>query len=163
MAITAADLLFFLTGGGANTDPNASLGGGISNTQVPGTIHNIFDRVTPEEAQAGDTEYRAIDIKNNHLSESAVDTFVWISQETVSPGTTVALAYDATGTQSIANESTPPTGVAFSTPTSKLTGINLGTIAPGATRRLWLRRTVTAGAAVANDSGSLTVGASTGP
>lgn len=162
MAIVPADILFFLTGGGANADPNASLGGGISNTQVPAGLHNIFDRVSPEEALAGDTEYRAIDVKNSNVTDTAFDAFLWISQETVSDDTSVSLAYDATGTQVIANESTPPVGVAFTTPISKLTGINLGNIAPLQTRRIWLRRTVTAGAEVANDSGSLTVGCSTG-
>lgn len=162
MAITPSDILYHLTGGAANTDPNLSLGGGISNTQVGVALHNIFDRVSPEEALAGDTEYRAIDVKNAHLSETAFDTFIWISQETVSPGTTIALAYDATGTQNIADESTPPAGLVFSTPLSKVTGIALGNIAPLGTRRIWLRRTVTSNTAVANDSGSLTVGCSTG-
>lgn len=163
MALLAADVLLFLTGGAANADPNLSLGGVISNTQVSTSIHQLFDAVASGEASSGDTEYRAIDIKNNHGSETMVAAGVYISQETVSANTTVALAYDATGTQSVVNESTAPTGVTFSTPLTKPAGIALGNIAPGATRRIWVRRTVTAGAAPANDSGSLSVFWDTGP
>lgn len=162
MAITPSDLLYFLTGGPANADPNLSLGGVTSNTQVGTSLHSLFDAVSSAEGAAGDTEYRAIDIKNNHGSETLQNAVVWISAETTSPSTTIAIAYDATGTQSVANESTAPTGVAFSAPLSRVAGIALGSMAPGATRRIWVRRTVTAGAAVANDSGSLTVGGDSG-
>lgn len=163
MALLAADVLCFLTGGAANTNPNLSLGGVISNTQVGTAIHQLFDAVASGEAGTGDTEYRAIDVKNNHATETMNSAVVYISAETTSPWTTVALAYDATGTQSVANENTAPTGVTFSTPTTKATGIALGNIGPGQTRRIWERRTVTAGAEPANDSGSLSVAWDTGP
>ncbi|NKE69900.1 hypothetical protein [Candidatus Manganitrophus noduliformans] len=163
MAITPSDLLYFLTGGAANADPNLSLGGVTSNTQVGTSLHSLFDAVSSAEGAAGDTEYRAIDIKNNHGSETMVAAGVYISQETVSVHTTVALAYDSTGTQSVVNESTAPTAVTFSTPLTKPAGIALGNIAPGATRRIWVRRTVTAGAVPANDSGSLSAYWDTGP
>ena len=162
MAIVPADILYFLTGGAANADPNLSLGGGISNTQCGTAVHQLFDAVSSVEGAAGDTEYRAIDVKNSHGTETLAATVIWISQETVSAFTTVALAYDATGTQSVADESTAPTGLTFTTPLSRATGISLGDIGPGATRRIWLRRTVTALAPVANDSGSLTVGGDSG-
>lgn len=163
MALLSADVLYYLTGGAANTDPNLSLGGVISNTQAGTALHQMFDAVASGEAGAGDTEYRAIDVKNNHGTETMNAAVIYVSAETTSPSTTVALAYDATGTQSVANENTAPTGVTFSTPTTKATGIALGNIAAGQTRRIWLRRTVTAGAAPANDSGSLSCAWDTGP
>lgn len=162
MAVSSTDLLLFLTGGAANSDPNASLGGATSNTQAGVTLHDLFDAVTPTEALAGDTEYRAIDVKNNHSTDTLFNAVLWISGSTTSTKTIIALAYDATGTQSVANESTAPSGLTFTSPTSKATGIALGNLAAGATARIWLRRTVTAAAAVlAADAGALTVGGAT--
>ncbi len=61
----AASLQLFLTGGAGNTDPNGSLGGVKSTTQLSSTpLNNLFDNVSPGEASAGDVEYRAIDIYN---------------------------------------------------------------------------------------------------
>lgn len=157
MSVLASNIKFYLSGGAANTDPNASLGGDISATQVPAGLHNLFDAVSPEEAVAGDIEYRAIDIKNTNVTETLYGAVAYISTETTSASSTVEIGLDAT-TQSVANESTAPGGVAFSAPTSKATGIALGDVAAGATKRLWLKRTITAGAVkLSSDAGALTV------
>lgn len=67
MAIVDADVKFFLSGGAGNSDPNASLGGVMSSTEVvDNTLHNLFDYVSGTEAGAGDTEYRAIYLKNTN-------------------------------------------------------------------------------------------------
>jgi hypothetical protein len=75
----------------------------------------------------------------------------------------VAVAYDSTGTQSIVNENTAPTGLTFSTPLSLAAGIALGDIAASGVARIWFRRTVTAGAAVAADTGKFTVTVGSAP
>ena len=159
MSIIAGDLKFYLTGGVANSDPNLSLGGTRSTTQVGTALHQLFDTVSPEEATAGDVEYRAIDIVNTNVIDTLESAFLYISLETGSTSSTVALGYDSVGTQSAANESTAPTDVTFSTPTSKATGIALGNIAAnGGSKRFWLRRTITAGAAKhAADAGQLSI------
>lgn len=55
----AATLVFRLTGGASNSDPDASLGGVMSNTEISGTaLNNLFDDVSPDEATSGSTEYR---------------------------------------------------------------------------------------------------------
>lgn len=162
MAVSASDVLYHLTGGAANSDPDLSLGGTISATQVGTAIHQLFDAVDPTEAQAGDTEYRAIDVKNNHSTDTLFNPTAWISLLTASTKTKIDIAWDSTGTQSVANENTAPTGLTFTAPTSKSTGIVLGNMLPGQTRRIWLRRTVTALASVlASDPGSITVGGAT--
>lgn len=146
----AATLQLFLTGGAENSDPNASLGGVKSGTQVSGTpLNNLFDDVQPSEAVSGDTEYRAVDIYNAG-DANAVVVKVYIDPDTPSPKTELDLGLDST-TQSVINEGTAPTDVSFAhyTPASKL---SVGDIAPGAAQRLWLKRTVQAGAAnLAND------------
>ncbi len=162
MSVVAGDIKFYLVPS-ANADPDASLGGVGIGSEIGAAIHNIFDRVSATEAVAGDIEYRAIGVKNTNVTDTLYDAVVWISTETSSTDTIIALAYDATGTQSVVNESTAPSAPAlsFSTPVSQATGIALGDMAPAAVKRIWLRRTVTAGAAKATDAGALSVGGGT--
>lgn len=163
MAVDPSQLKYYLSPTG-NSDPNLSLGGSGLGSEIGSAIHNLFDRVSPAEASAGDIEYRSLSVKNTNPTDTLYDAVVWISTETSSVSTTVALAYDSAGTQSVVNESTAPSSPAlsFSAPTTKATGIALGDIAPGATKRIWLRRTVTAGAAgAASDAGALSTGGGT--
>lgn len=141
----AANLQLFLTGGGSNSDPNASLGGVKSSTQLSATpMNNLFDNVDPAEAVAGDVEYRAIEIQNNG-DAVAQAVKAYLSSDTASAYTEIDLGLES-GTQTIPNESTAPSGVSFAhyTPGSKLAISDIA--ASGGTQRLWLRRTVTAGA-----------------
>ena len=160
MSVVAGDIKFYLSGGAANADPTASLGGVTSSVQVGTAIHSLFDSVSPEEAAAGEIEYRAIDIVNTNPTDILEAAYLYISSETTSASSTVALGYDAAGTQSVATKYTAPGGgVTFSAPTSKATGIALGDIAAaGGKKRIWLRLTITAGAAkLAGDAGQLSV------
>ncbi len=51
----AADLIFTLTGGASNSDPDASLGGVGSSQELSGTpLNNLFDNVEPDEATSGE-------------------------------------------------------------------------------------------------------------
>lgn len=157
MPIVAGDLKFYLTGGAANADPAASLGGVISSVQfTDNSAQNLFNNVTPAEAAAGSVKYRALTFKNTSAF-TAYAASIYISLETPSPNTTIAIAYDSTGTQSIADEDTAPTGLSFSTPISFATAIALGDMAAGAVKRIWFKRTVTAGAASVADSSKWTV------
>lgn len=63
MPIIATDIHYRLSGGAANTDPNASLGGAKSSAAMPSSI---FDDVPSAEATAGSVEYRCIYIHNAH-------------------------------------------------------------------------------------------------
>lgn len=57
-------------------------GGGRGTTEIiDATLENIFDHIQPEEAQAGDTEYRKIYIRNQN-ADTWPDVKVWISQFT---------------------------------------------------------------------------------
>jgi hypothetical protein len=163
MAIIAANLAFYLTGGAANADPSLSLGGVISNVLfTDATLENLFDNVSPAEALAGSVKYRALSFKNL-AAETAYAAVIYLSQETSSADTTVAIAYDSTGTQSVVNENTAPTGLTFTTPLSLAAGIALGDAAASGVKRVWFRRTVSAGAAVAADTGKFTVTVGSAP
>ena len=163
MTIIAANLAFYLTGGAGNALPAASLGGVISNTSfTDNTLQNLFANVTPAEALAGSVKYRALSFKNL-AAETAYGAVIYLSQETSSADTTVAIAFDSTGTQSIVNEDTAPTGLSFSTPLSLGAGLALGDVAASGVRRIWFKRTVTAGAAQASDEGKFTITVGSAP
>lgn len=163
MAITATDIQFRLSGGAANSDVNASLGGAKSSTQITtATLHNLFDQVSGDESAAGDIEYRCIYIHNAHATLSLQNAFVWISTNTPSTDTVVAIALAGEGingtAETVANENTAPVGESFSSPANKAAGLSLGTIPAGQHYAIWIRRTVTAGATAFNtDSVILTV------
>jgi len=135
---------FYLTGGTTNTNPNLSLGGGTSTETLSATALNaLFDNVTPDEAVAGDIEYRVLALKN--VGDAALTSLeVFVSQETPSPATSIDIGYDTT-TQTLADESTAPTNVVFGHYTDG-NRLSLPDISAGGEVRIYFRRTVQAGA-----------------
>ena len=155
MPIASSDIKIFLSGGSGNTDPNASLGGVKSSTEVTdNTLNNLFDDVSGTESNAGDTEYRCVYVYNNHGTLSMQNTHVYISSNTSSADTTFDIALAGEGVnataETVVNENTAPVGESFSAPTTYAAGLDMGTIAAGQRYGLWIRRTVTAGAAADN-------------
>jgi len=171
VAITATDIKWPLSGGSANTNPNASLGGVASSTEiVDATTDNLWDDVSGSEATAGDVEYRGFYIRNGHGTLTLSDARIYISALTSSPGTEfdLGLAAEAVNVDmaTIANENTAPAGVTFTRPTDYTGGLQLNGstgLAPGARKGVWLRRTVTAGAGAAADTGTVKVEGNTLP
>ena len=156
MPIVASDLKIYLSGGAGNSDPNASLGGVISSTEVTdNTTHNLFDQVSGTESNAGDIEYRGVYLKNTHGSLTAQNTKVYISSNTGSSTTTIDIALDGGATnatmETLSDESTAPSGETFSAPTTYAGGLSIGSIAAGEKKGIFIRRTVDAGTAAAND------------
>jgi len=156
MAIVASDLKIYLSGGAANSDPNAAIGGAISSTEVTdNTTHNLFDQVTGTESNAGDTEYRCVYFKNTHATLTAQNTHVYISSNTASTDTTIDIGLAAAGLNAtetaVANENTAPSSVTFSAPTTYAGGLDMTNVPAGQRYGLWLRRTVSASAAAVND------------
>jgi hypothetical protein len=163
MAIVAADIKIRLSGGAANSDVNASLGGAKSSTEVTdNTLHNLFDQVTGTESNAGDTEYRCVYVHNGHGSLTMQNTHVYISSNTTSADDTFDIALAGEGlnvtAETVANENTAPAGETFSAPTTYAGGLDMGNIPSGQHYALWIRRTVNAGAgAIDNNSATLKV------
>ncbi len=153
-----------LTGGAANSDPAASLGGVMSANQVSATaMNNLFDNVDPDEASAGDTEYRAIDVYNAG-DAAATSVSVHMSTETSSTDTALDLGHDATNNphtaawagETIADEDTAPAAPVITfghhVAANKL---SLPDIPAGEACRVWLRRVVSAAAGnTSNDQGT---------
>jgi len=164
MPITASDINYRLSGGAGNTSPNASLGGAMSTVGggviTTAVLNNLFDNVSGAEAAAGDIEYRGIYIENAHGSLTWEAVVAWIDSVTTSADDEfdIALADEAVGAamETITDESTAPVGPSFTRPVSKGTGLSIGNIAFGLYKGIWIRRTVTAGAAaINNNSGSI--------
>lgn len=149
MPIVAGDIDIHLSGGAGNSDPNASLGGIISTTQVvDATLHNLFDLVSSAETTAGDTEYRCIYVKNNHGSLTLQNATVQILTDTPSGDTDAEIAVGTAainGTeQTVADESTAPTGVTWES--AAATPLALGNIPFGQHKAVWIKRVVSAAA-----------------
>jgi hypothetical protein len=178
MPITASDILFKLSVPGASagdadaqSDPNDSLGGYVSTTEVSGTaLNNLFDDVSGQENLDEAVEYRCVFVHNDHASLTLQNAVIYVSAETagganaaIGVDTTAASAVDASSAQAliVVDETTAPVGVSFSTPTTRETGLSLGDIAAGEVKAFWIRRTATNSAALNNDGLSVTVSGDT--
>jgi hypothetical protein len=154
MPIVSGDIDFHLSGGSANSDPAASTGGAISTTQISdGGTHNLFDLISSAEAAAGDTEYRCFYVKNNHGSLTLQNSKIYISTDSTGADTDIEIAIDGAGVngtaETVANESTAPSGESFSTPTSVGSALSIGNIPAGQHIGIWVKRTVSSSASAA--------------
>lgn len=173
MAIVSGDILFKLsvkTGAAGNSiggTPAGSLGKYISTTAITdASLNNLFDDVSGDENAASDAEYRCFFIHNNHGSLTLQSPVVWLSAE-VAGGAVAAIAVDGIAqsiisessaqADEVADESTPPSGESFSSPTSKGTGLALSDITAGWCRAIWVRRTAADTGAVDDDGVTIRV------
>jgi hypothetical protein len=155
MPIASSDIDFRLSGGAANADPNAALGGAKSSTEITdATLHNLFDIVSSAEGSAGDTEYRCFYIHNSHATLSMLSSKVWIQTQTPSGDTSVEIALGTAAVnateQTVADESTAPTGVSWSTAANEGAALSIGDIPAGQHKAVWVKRIVGAAAAAYN-------------
>jgi len=165
MPIVAADIVYRLSVAAAAGDttagtPATSLGDQVATTVItPAALNNLFDNTSGAEAAAGDIEYRCIFVLNNHATLTLLGAEVVVTSQTAGGGTIdIALdniAVSAKGSGSaqaaaVANESTSPGGSAGAFGAGPL---SIGDMAPGTVKGIWIRRTVTAGAAALNNDG----------
>lgn len=156
MPIVNTDLKIRLSGGASNSDPNASLGGAKSSTEVTdNSTHNIFDLASGTETNAGDTEYRCVYLHNGHGSLTAKNVRIYVSSNTTSTTTEMDIGLGSSainGTeQTIADEQTAPTSVTFSHPTDYASGLASADIPAGQHRSVWFKRIINAGTSALND------------
>lgn len=155
MAIVSTDLKYRLSGGAANADPAAALGGAKSTTEITdATLHNLFDQVSSAETTAGDTEYRCLYVHNAHATLTLQSAKVFIQTQTPASDTSAEIALGTSavnGTeQTIANESTAPTGVTWTALTGEANALSIGDIPAGQHKAIWVKRIISAGAAANN-------------
>ena len=162
MPIVAADIQSRYSGGAGNASAAASLGGAESATAfASGVANNLWDDVSGAESAAGDIEYRGFFWHNGHATLALQSAVTWIDALTTAGDTEFDIGLDPAANGAamavIANESTAPAGVTFTRPTSNAAGLSIGNIAAGSYKGVWVRRTVTAGAVAAADSGSIRI------
>lgn len=171
MPVASSDVLLKLStkvgaAGNANAGtPAGSLGKYVSTTQITdNSLHNLFDQITGTENAALTVDYRCIFVHNAHATLAWQSVFVYLLSE-VAGGADIAIGADTVAASAlaaaspqaleIANETTPPVGVIFSSPTDFNSAVSLGTINAGQVKALWIRRTAKGGSAVSNDGVSL--------
>jgi hypothetical protein len=79
MAISNNDIVFVLSGGSFNKDPNLSLGGDPSSQLV--ISNTFFNRVTEDESREGNVDFRCFYVFNNNLTDTFYDTELFIQDE----------------------------------------------------------------------------------
>lgn len=156
MPIISTEIQYRLSGGAANSNANASLGGAKSTASVP---TGLFDDVSGSESAAGDIEYRCFYVHNNNGTLTLQNPVIWIDTNTTGNRIAIAVGSSAVnGTeQTVANENTAPSGVTFSQPANKGAGLALGNIPAGQHRAVWIRRTIAAATPASNDTYNLRV------
>lgn len=172
MAITSSDIKVMLsikTGSAGDTlaqsDPNESLGKYVSTTEASSNVNELFDVVTGAENAASDVEYRCVFVKNTHATLTYLSSVVFMSSP-VSGGAAAAIGLDTTAKSDadsasaqaleVANESTAPSGVSFSTSAIDVaSGLSIGDLAPDEVKAIWIRRTAANTAALDDDGFTL--------
>jgi len=137
----ASNCVFTLTGGAANADPNASLGGDGSSELLSSTaLHNLFSYVTPPDITGSNyVTYRAFDILNN--GDATAKQVEFFAVDTTNNESIVAFWYEAAPGQTIGDEDTEPGGASWSLPL-QASRMSIADIAAAARARIWIRRTV---------------------
>lgn len=163
MTIAATDMKFYLSGGAANADPTLALGGAISSVQVGSSF---FDDIGVSEAASGESEYRALFVKNTSATDTAYAVKVWIASNTEATSTALQIALADEGVantiETVGNENTAPTGPTFDDAEDYANALSIGNLTPGQAHGVWVKRTVTATtAAYPNDTATLRVRADT--
>jgi hypothetical protein len=167
MAIVPSDIVYRYSVAAAAGDTTASsaaasLGDQVAtNGPTTATLNNLFDDVSGAEAAAGRVEYRCLFALNNHATLTLQSANAYITSQTsgggliemgLDPAAVSAKTSGSTQAATIANETSAPAGVTFTSPTSG-SPLVIGDMAPGQVKGIWLRRTVTAGAGALNPDG----------
>jgi hypothetical protein len=175
----AATLQFRLTEGGTRTgteahipecsSPASSLGGRMSRTSLNAiSLNNLFDNISPSQAVAGVTEYRAIDIYNSG-DAVAQSIELWVSADSTHASTSIELALVSAATQNnhtlstylekLATESSVPASPACSFSAAPVgSKLSMADITNGHAARVWIKRICLTNANnLANDTATISI------
>src|SRR5689334_2353697 len=136
-----------MSGGAGNGDPSASIGGAISTAFIgkiqSGRLANLWDDVPKSEADAGlIEEYRQIYVKNVSIADSIKQMRLFFESKNADQDVMITIGLDPGGKNStpsaLANESTTPTNVVFSSPLNYNSGLVIGKLKPGEFYPFWI-------------------------
>ncbi len=164
MAILTTDVDTHGSSGACESCSDNWLGGVRSTTELSPCVaeENLFANVCGAESAAGSTKYRGLYFRNGHGSLTLQGTTLWISTQTPSCDTAIAIALAGEGlnatTEVVANENTAPCGETFTAPATKCAGLVMGCVPTVQHFGFWVRRIVCCGAAAAdNDDWAYTI------
>jgi hypothetical protein len=178
-AIIASELVWrFTTTAGSAGDSTANTTVGTflgkyaaTSAWAGGGTNDLFADISGAQNAASQIDYAALAILNNNSANVAENGVVYISSE-VAGGASVAIGVDTTATSAkgsasaqlltIANNTTAPAGVSFSSPTTIGTGLALSNIPTSNVKGIWVRRTAANTSALSNDGCTLAVTVDTG-
>lgn len=178
-AIVASEIVFrYTTTAGAagdstaNTTVSTFLGKyAATSAWAGGSLNDLFADITGAQNAASQVDYAGIAILNNNGANTLQNPVVYISAETAG-GASIAVGVDTTATSAkgsasaqlltIANNTTAPAGVSFSSPTTLGTGLAMSNIPVSNVKGIWIRRTAANTAALSNDGVTIAVGGDTG-
>ncbi|MDD3711677.1 MAG: hypothetical protein PHP37_03705 [Patescibacteria group bacterium] len=154
--IETTNLKYYLSGGAGNTDPNASIGGVISSTEVAdNNLHNLFAKVKWQESEVGSEKYRAIFIKNEHASLTWEDVVAFIKSQSTSDDTSIEIGVCDEGKNQaievIDDEDTAPDSVVFKSGVGIVNGVSVGDLEKNDYIGIWVKRVVNQGASAKGD------------
>jgi hypothetical protein len=90
MTVGSSDLEFVLSGGSANTNPDASLGGEPS--VQPLVMSVLFDDLTEAQTASGNTDFRALYLVNDNAADALYAVQVYVASQ-VSGGADATLGF----------------------------------------------------------------------
>ena len=178
-AIVAGDILvkFTTTAGAAgNSTVNTTVGTFLgkyasSSNWAGGGTNDLFPDITGAQNAASQVDYAGLAVHNSNAANAYQNAVAYISSE-VAGGASIALGADTTAASAvgsataqlltIANSTTAPAGVTFTSPTTAASGVALGSIPTGNVKGLWVRRTAANTAALSNDGFTLGLSGDTG-
>lgn len=128
-----------------------NLGGAITADEiVTATMGEVFADINSDEAEAGITKYACIYVKNKHTITALTRIKMWLSQNTPSEDTTVTIGFGTANVndeeQTIANETTAPTGVTFHTAADIDNHLTTNDIPKEQIKAIWIKLVVSANA-----------------
>jgi hypothetical protein len=154
--IVTTDIKNYLSGGASNSNVNASLGGVISSVEVvDNTLNNLFAYAPASEALVGSTKYRAIYVKNTHATLTYIGAIVYVNSNTPSATTNVQISVATevgSPVQTIVNENTAPTGQTFYDASGTGGALEIGDLAPGEKKAIWVKWVIDANTTAVNDT-----------
>ena len=148
----------------AQGDTNASLGGYMSTTELSsGQVGNLFDTLSGDDNQNEVEHYRCLFVTNTNATDDWVNVTVWIAEE-VAGGADAEIGLDPAGVvasdsstdqaETVVDDTTAPSGVSFSAPSTSGTAIEIpggGTIGAGECIAIWVKRIATDSGPIAED------------
>ena len=158
--VTTDQVVLRLSGGSANNNGAASLGGLKSQFAASGQLFGTLG-----SSSSARVIYRCVYVQNDGAS-SLTSATVSIQSNTPSPDTQLAIGLGTSPIggveQTVGSAVTAPTGVTFSEP-DELSPLAIGTIPAGQAKAVWIRLSVDADAvSFPNDGAMLSVGGNFG-